>query len=367
MSTQLVSVPRVTGNAPNKNTIEWAIPNKVKVCFMLIETIGYTITINVEREKKHWWNRRAKEFVFSSSNPVVTITKGTRFLEKYGYYIDANTVSCGEEIGFRPKSSSASKDDPNGRATGESNHQRLLDFSQAEMSDRTEWLFWECYKQIWDNLHSLSSIHHIDESRLAGLRDQVFYETLLWNLGESIAVLRGFWNNRLTDEDIDEISSDFFAFMEIMFPAHKYYETIDVFANYMIESRFTTDPKKLREEMASYYIWRLGLRLGIDHQLLDHQETRDSLNIRFPYGWLVAADAFLKVPISDIRARNLISRQCFRNQLLEAKERADRVDSVEETEKRQKWEEDLDEFNRLAGQALEEVDAEIKRRSDLKE
>lgn len=95
----LISIPRVESHAPNKNTIEWEIQNKVSVCLMLVEKIGYTVMVKVTVEKKHWWNSSHKKFTTSSLNPVEATVKMSNLLEQYGYYIDHNTVEFGEKIG----------------------------------------------------------------------------------------------------------------------------------------------------------------------------------------------------------------------------------------------------------------------------
>lgn len=99
----LISIPRVESRAPNKNTIEWEIPDRVSVGLMLVEKIGYTVLVKVKVEKKHWWNSSYKTFTTSSLNPAEAIMKMSDFLEQYGYYIDHNTVRLGEIIGFGVK------------------------------------------------------------------------------------------------------------------------------------------------------------------------------------------------------------------------------------------------------------------------
>ena len=71
---------------------------------MLIEKIGYTVIANVKVEKQHWWNRAFKTFTVSSVNPAEAIMEGLDFVEKYGYYIDHNTIQFGEKIGLKVES-----------------------------------------------------------------------------------------------------------------------------------------------------------------------------------------------------------------------------------------------------------------------
>ena len=97
---KLISIPRVESRAPNKNTIEWEIPEKVSLCLMLVERIGYTFLAKVNVKKKHWWNSSHNTFTTSSINPMEAVMKVSDFLEQHGYYIDSNTVEFGEIIGF---------------------------------------------------------------------------------------------------------------------------------------------------------------------------------------------------------------------------------------------------------------------------
>lgn len=99
MANQPIPVPRVESRAPQKNTIEWEIPGKVLVTFMLIDKLGYTVIVKVRVEKKHWWSRPWKNFMAHAQNPASAISKGLVFLEEYGYTIDHDTVQFGEKIG----------------------------------------------------------------------------------------------------------------------------------------------------------------------------------------------------------------------------------------------------------------------------
>jgi hypothetical protein len=103
MSEDIIPIPRVESRAPNKNTIEWEIPDKVSVCFMLVERAGYTFVAKVKVKKKYWWSFSHKTFVVCNSNPMEVIIKGLEFLEQYGYYIDDNTIEFGETIGVDKK------------------------------------------------------------------------------------------------------------------------------------------------------------------------------------------------------------------------------------------------------------------------
>ena len=93
-----VAIPRVTSRAPKRNTLEWEIPGKVSACLMLIERIGYTFVIKIKVDKRHWWNSSTKTFIKTNLNVMELIAVGAEYLEKHGYYIDANTVKYGEPI-----------------------------------------------------------------------------------------------------------------------------------------------------------------------------------------------------------------------------------------------------------------------------
>lgn len=99
MSINLVSIPRVESQAPNKNTVEWEIPDKVVVALMLVSGVGYMFLAKVKQEKKHWWNKTWKTFTTKAADPATAILTGLDFLEKYGYTIDHNSIEFGEKIG----------------------------------------------------------------------------------------------------------------------------------------------------------------------------------------------------------------------------------------------------------------------------
>lgn len=96
----MTPIPRVPSKAPNKNTIEWEIQEKVSAGLMLVERIGYTFIAKVKVDKKHWWDSQHKTFVVSGGNIMELVQKVSDFLEQYGYYIDASTIEFGEVIGF---------------------------------------------------------------------------------------------------------------------------------------------------------------------------------------------------------------------------------------------------------------------------
>ena len=92
MNKNLISIPQIVSHTPQKDTIEWEIPQQVSVAFTLIDKFGYTVMAKVKVEKKHWWNRSWKTFTAHADNSATAITKGREFLESYGYTIDTNTI-----------------------------------------------------------------------------------------------------------------------------------------------------------------------------------------------------------------------------------------------------------------------------------
>lgn len=99
MNEALIPIPRIESRAPNGNTIEWEIPNKVEATLMLVDRIRYTIITKVKVDKKHWWNRSHKIYTFSSSDPAEALLEGLNFIETHGYFIDHKTIEIGEHIG----------------------------------------------------------------------------------------------------------------------------------------------------------------------------------------------------------------------------------------------------------------------------
>ena len=92
MCKNLISIPRIESRTPQKDTIEWKIPQQVSVAFTLLDKVGYTVMVKVKVEKKHWWSQSWKTFAAHADNPDTAITKGREFLESYGYTIDPDTI-----------------------------------------------------------------------------------------------------------------------------------------------------------------------------------------------------------------------------------------------------------------------------------
>ncbi len=95
----LISIPRVQSRAPNKNTIEWEIPGKVSVGFMLVDRLRYFVFMKIRVEKKHWWNRSWKSCTAKSHDPAEALINALDILEQHGFFIDYNTIQFGEKIG----------------------------------------------------------------------------------------------------------------------------------------------------------------------------------------------------------------------------------------------------------------------------
>ncbi|MDO8500124.1 MAG: hypothetical protein Q7S66_05760 [bacterium] len=99
MTAQLTPIPRVESRALNKNTIEWKIPDKVLVSFMLVDKVGYLVLAKVRVAKKLWWNSSWKTFTKSAPDPVSPVFEALDFLKEYGYTIDHKSIKFGEKIG----------------------------------------------------------------------------------------------------------------------------------------------------------------------------------------------------------------------------------------------------------------------------
>ena len=99
MSENLTVIPRVESRAPNKNTIEWEIPDKVLATFMLVSRVGYMFLAEVKTGKKHFWNKSWKFFNTRAADPTTALLTGLDFLEKHGYTINHNSIEFGEKIG----------------------------------------------------------------------------------------------------------------------------------------------------------------------------------------------------------------------------------------------------------------------------
>ena len=96
MNKNLISIPRIESRTPQKNTIEWKIPQQVSVALTLLDKFGYTLMAKVKVEKKHWWNRPWKTFTTHAPTQAAAITKGLEYLESYGYTIDHSTAQLEE-------------------------------------------------------------------------------------------------------------------------------------------------------------------------------------------------------------------------------------------------------------------------------
>ncbi len=99
MPENLTPIPRVESRAPNKNTIEWEIPDKVLATLMLVSRVGYMFLVKVKQKKKHWWNKSWQTFTANAADPATAVLTGLDFLEKHGYIIDHNSIEFGEKVG----------------------------------------------------------------------------------------------------------------------------------------------------------------------------------------------------------------------------------------------------------------------------
>lgn len=99
VTSTLIALPRVESSSPSKNTIEWEIPDSALVVFMLVQGVGYTVTLKVRVHRRHWWNRAWITRTISSNDPSDAIMRAVTVLEENGYTIDHNTVQWGEKVG----------------------------------------------------------------------------------------------------------------------------------------------------------------------------------------------------------------------------------------------------------------------------
>lgn len=94
----LIKLPRVESKAPNKNTIEWELPDKAKFVYMIIQRLGHTTVISVKKAKKHWWSKKWETKMIHESDAMTAIAKGLDFLEQYGYTLDNHDLSFQEKM-----------------------------------------------------------------------------------------------------------------------------------------------------------------------------------------------------------------------------------------------------------------------------
>jgi len=95
----LITIPRCDRHTPQKDAIEWEIPEQVSVAFMFVDKFGYTLASKVKVDKKHWWNRSWKTFMTHAPTPAEAIAKGLEFLESYGYTIEYDIDQFEDRIG----------------------------------------------------------------------------------------------------------------------------------------------------------------------------------------------------------------------------------------------------------------------------
>jgi hypothetical protein len=94
----LILVPRIESTASEKQAIEWAIPEKVSVAFMLVDKFGYTVIAKVKVKKKYLWNRSWKTSISHAPAPAEAIGKGLEFLKSFGYTIEYDNDEFEEMI-----------------------------------------------------------------------------------------------------------------------------------------------------------------------------------------------------------------------------------------------------------------------------
>ena len=237
---------------------------------------------------------------------------------------------------------------------------RFIKFKPEELDARTEWLFWSSLIHTIEVLDNLKNIFGVDDYNWSFHKKDALFETLLWQFGSSIAVLK---EKLLTDEQIVDLTSHLIFFLEIIFPTYKHYEIIDILSPYIVFARQEQEPKKLKDELEGQFIQRICKLFNIDQNNINN-DLREFISIKFPFGWMLGFDAFTTVKIEDIENGNLRARQMFREDIVKAQEICERGESTEDVKQREKWEQNLEEFNELVGGVVGSLEEEIQRRKE---
>lgn len=220
---------------------------------------------------------------------------------------------------------------------------RFIEYKPEEFEARSEWLFWSLLIHLQEEVENLRTAFELDEYKWSFLKKDVLFETMLWAMGSSLAVLQ----EKLNEEEKDKLTLKFIFFLEIFFPNYKDYQIIDIISNYVFFAGQTKDHKQLRNELEEYFIERISKLFGLDKKRVDNKQTRDLLSMKFSHGWMLALDAFTFVTMKQVERENQMTRQRFRNVFIQAKEKFEKGETEAEKEEREKWEKNLDEFNRL--------------------
>lgn len=235
---------------------------------------------------------------------------------------------------------------------------RFIEYKPEELEARSEWLFWSLLVHLQEEIESLKTIFELDDYKWSFLKKDALFETLMWSIGSSLAVLR----DKLNNEEKEKLALKSILFLEIFFPNYKDYQIIDIISNYIAFAEHTKNYKKLREELESYFIERINKLFGINKEQINEKQIRDLIFMRFPQGWILALDAFTSVSIKQINMENQMARQTFRDIFVQAQDRFKQGKTEEEKEARKKWEKDLEKFNKIVGEAKEAIDYELGRR-----
>ena len=239
---------------------------------------------------------------------------------------------------------------------------RFIKFKPEELDARTEWLFWSSLIHTKEGLDNLKTIFGVDDYNWSVHKKDALFETLLWQFGSSIAVLQ---EKLLTNDQIVDLTSHLIFFLEIISPTYKHYEIIDIFSPYIVFAQQQKEPKKLKDELDGQFIQRICKLFNIDHKNINNDlKLREFISIKFPFGWMLGLDAFTAVKIEDIENANLRARQSFREDIIKAQEICERGESTEDVKQREKWEQNLEEFNELVGGVVGSLEEEIQKRKE---
>lgn len=342
---KLITIPRVPSKAPQGNTIEWEIPDKVLVSFMMISQNGYMVLIKVKRYKKHWWCGQWKNYSVREADSAVALLKALDILEKHSYYIDEKSIEFGEQIGD-PEYFNSSLEFIEREFMKEDTVKKLkvkfIEYNPAELERRAEWLFWSLFTRLSSEIDNLKDLLSIDTSKWERLKSDVLFETTIWSMGNALAALR----QKLNDTEKQKIMEKFIFFSNVMFPNYKSFYIIDAVSNYGYATLMNLDYKEMQGNLMSNFFERLEQITDFDAKQIE--DGRIDLIVKmFPYGWVYALDAFATVPIKNIEKENLVARQKFRTVIINAQKRFKKGETKGEKKEKEKWVKHLDKFNEL--------------------
>lgn len=238
--------------------------------------------------------------------------------------------------------------------------------SSAEISSRTEWLFWSLFMHLKGDIDDIPTIEdlkiilNIDDAKWPLLREKALFEILVWSLANSVVLMK----DKFNENEREEMMQDCVMFLGVFFPSYKDYQIINVLVNYVVLPVRVKEFEAMKDNLEGYLIERLSKTAIASPSVLS--QARSQIIDKFRHGWLLALDAFTSVTMVQIEKENQAARVRFHDELLQATERAALGETPAEKIEREKWEKSADELTSLAKQALGEVSAEIERRENTK-